>query len=401
MPNVYLTNAQPLTAAAQADLYTTNLRNWPDGILGRAVITPFAKYNWIASNNGKIGLTVGSLMQLLSPGPPNIPTPTSIPIQGLPMDPHPPDGTKPDIFPYAAGGPVIGASAQPGAILPPGAVRTPFLLQVVHAELWPNKTPSMPYGDNHKFLGHLGMARSLDYGNSWTWLGVILEPSIRITDPNRGGSTEIGGGPIVFAGNNIYCYYLETAYVNGVKQFFPSVASAPISDVFNQAAAGTVSTRWRKWQGYGKGFVGLNRGGDYGVALPGLPHSANFIFDWFDVAYLTDKRLYLMVFAQFRLKPDPNDPTQNVQDTNELFAATSSDGLTWQVSAGTEVNPLPITNLRMFEYYPSLVFPFGNDRTGDSGNIHLYYVISPYALGDTAHGGWLNANVFHRRVTVI
>jgi hypothetical protein len=161
---------------------STQLRDWPDGILGRFALPSGTMYNWLGSNGGDDSLTVGSLYQLANPGPRN--GSDKITIGGLP----------PGRYSYAAGGPVVQSN-----LVIQGKPDT-MLLQVVHVE--------RPNGVGHRWTS-LGLARSFDNGFHWTWLGEIIQPFVHLNqtydpDPNTQGDevlitpVEVTGGPIVF-----------------------------------------------------------------------------------------------------------------------------------------------------------------------------------------------------------
>lgn len=265
------------TAVSNATLTAFNLKNWPDGILGRA-IGPSGNYYWFASNGGTNYRVTGGLSNPLASGV------IQDAISGLPTG----------VYDYTGGGPVIGNPLDGS------------LLQVFHAERNADGTPK-------KVWGNLAMARSTDQGVHWQYLGVIVEPFVRFVNPAP-QSAEITGGPLVYAsaGNYLYCYFRDA---NTDYSGRPAVARALANDVFTAARAGTV-TAWNKWDGVGWSQPAV--GGGLGFPLPGLPLEA----DWCSVIYHAWTRCYIMAYCPFQ--------------TKTIHLATSVDGLHWHA----QTNPI-------------------------------------------------------------
>jgi hypothetical protein len=305
-------------AAAQAGLGA-----FPDGNLN---------YRWPPTvgraNPILYGSANGSMARL------DIPTTAQkcLPIRGLP-----------GYYRYAAGG--------------GGLVTNPLdgrWLAVIHLE---RAAPSSP----KFFWGNLGLVVSDDFGQSWSWLGVIVEPELRYSDPMHFVG-EIGGGAVVWREDYLLCYYRETTAQGRGRA---AVAYCNAQEVFRAAKSGRVAP-WRKWAGvaFPTDDDPPAVGGGLGAQLAGLPAEE----DWCSCAYLADLGYYLKAVCPFADK--------------KIYAYRSTDGLApWTPLFGGQ--PVAGAGEDGYQYYPSWVGLNPDERfttvtktgTGRNG-LWLYYLTS-------------------------
>jgi hypothetical protein len=316
-----------------ADLAARGLGSAPDGVIGS---------RWppmLYLRHPILYLSAGGRMARLDPngGTPNVLTA----VRGLPAE-----------FDYCAGGAGLINNTING-----------HWLCVAHAERKPK---------SGHFWGNLAWITSPDYGATWQWLGVFVEPERRYQDPNN-KVCEIGGGALAWAGEWLYVYFRETTAAGAGRQ---SMAYARAIEVFRAAADGWVSP-WRKWGG---GPVPDDAdppavGGGLGVQLGGLPAET----DWCDARWHAGLRKFVMFacpFAEARISPWVSD-----------------DGLDWRRLAGPYQDD-------GFHFYPSIVpLNYGEQFVRDA--FWLYYVKSrvdvriPGAAWD-----WRTAETWRRLVVL-
>ena len=246
-------------------------------------------------------------------------------------------------YQYAAGGPVY-YHADSGT-----------LLLVYHAERWPG-------GASKFFYSLLGMARSLDGGSTWQDMGEIVSPELPFSDMSD-SSTEVGGGPLVVAGDYFYVYFRDRLATGTNVNL--AVARALRTDVLAAATGGYVAS-WTKYADGGWQEPGL--GGRSSALEVGNPASR-----WFDASYCAPLQSYVMVVSS-------GTPV-------DLYLMCSPDGLNW---SGRQ----RLTNQSGELFYPSLIGPESGTRIfGDA--VYVYYTSS--AAGGFAR--WSDAVLARRLLT--
>jgi hypothetical protein len=328
-----ITASAPVTVARHDALAARGLHGWPDGIMG---------YRWppAVRDNPVFHASSGGVM-------------ATVDITAKASHKCPPARGLPPEFSYAAGGRILTNPCDGSWLL------------VAHCERKPTKPPRPGLGVG--FWSCLAWLRSTDGGANWSYLGTFIEPCARYADPLP-RTCEIAGGAVAFAGPYLYCYFRESdADYHGRAGMAYSLAD----EVFALAAHGAVAP-WSKWAGspLPSGDDPPAVGGGLAEQLPGLPEEA----DWCDVAYLADRRLFLMAYCPWADK--------------KLHLATSADGLTWKESGP------PLADPGVYHYYPTLVGTNADERFV-TGPPWLYYVVTP---ADPFR--WEGSEVRRRRLAV-
>jgi hypothetical protein len=320
----------PAAAAPQVDgpqlvfqpqvLAAAGMGNFPDGNLA---------YRWpplVGRSNPIFYGSAGGFMARL-----DIPTLAQRcpPVRGLP-----------GYYRYAAGGGAVITNPLDGS-----------WLCVAHCERAPASGPF--------FWGNLGLVRSTDYGQTWSWLGVAVEPAMRWSDPLRAVG-EIGGGSTCWAQEYLYLYFRETEPGGRGRE---GLAYVRAYDCFRAARAGRVEP-WRKWQG---GAIPSAddppaTGTDTPAAqVPGLPAES----DWTSVAYVADRGHYLQAVCPYAAK--------------RVSLYTSPDALTWTPLPGGPVT----AGDNLDSFYPTLVGTNPDERfvqmdsPAPRAGVWLYYMTVP------------------------
>jgi hypothetical protein len=237
---------------------------WPDGTMG--VLKNGDMYTFIAAHNISPSKSVGNLDNPFLE--------SSIPKISI----RNPKGS----YNYAAGGPIYKDSSG-------------MLLMFYHAEKWPN-------GDLHKFISSIGLAKSVDDGNTWTDLGEIIKPETAWS-----WGAEVGGGNFTIAGDYFYVYFRDTLTSGDINL---AVARAKIVDVITAAKESNNVVTWSKY--YQGSWNESALGGKSSPLEFGNPGTR-----FFDVSYNEYLNKYIMVIAaDFGL-------------STSLYYTESADGIAW------------------------------------------------------------------------
>lgn len=176
-------------------------------------------------------------------------------------------GCPPDVE-HASGGPLF-RDDETGA-----------LLLVYHGELFLD-------GDHERFYSFLGLAVSTDDGATFVDTGRVITSEVE--ESNRAAwPVELGPGAAVRVGEDLRLYFTERGVDS--QRLRLAVASARFRDVVSAALAGTTPS-FRKW--YRGRFASPGIGGPADDLLAGAP----FYVGWFDVAWLADPELMVLVFS--------------------------------------------------------------------------------------------------------
>jgi hypothetical protein len=240
----------------------------------------------------------------------------------------------------------------------------------------------------HFFWGNVGLLRSRDYGQTWDYLGVMIEPSIPYSDPLP-CVCEIGGGSTAWVGEYLYSYFRETGPDHRGRL---GMAYARAYDVFAAAAVNELAD-WRKWSGGPVPSPADPPATDGGLAeqVPGLQPEA----DWTSAKWVADRGYVLHATCPFAEKT--------------IYAYTAPDGLDFRpLGNGTPLtaNEPPVAGQPARCYYPSWVglnpdprFAVVDNNGFDRGGwLWLYYLVT--ALDGNGAFRWDVAEYRRRRVVL-
>ncbi|BCA54117.1 hypothetical protein W02_12570 [Nitrospira sp. KM1] len=252
--------------------------SWPDGTMG--IVKDGAKYKFYAASAGYPVSAIGTLDNPISDGV------RKLEIQEL---------KKP--YDYVAGGPIYRDE------------KTGCLLMFYHAEFYivpPNYLP---------FYSEIGIARSLDEGQTWIDLGAIVTPHLPRTAhfyQIRRSSWDIGWGAYAVVGEYFYLYFADLLDESGVNRpVNHGVARARIVDVLQAATEHRTVSDWKKY------FEGHWSEPGIGGKSSTLIEQRGESFLLGDISYNEYIRKYIAVFIG---EPWPN---------SDLYWAESEDALQW------------------------------------------------------------------------
>lgn len=201
-------------------------------------------------------------------------------------------------------------------------------LTIAHLE-----RPSSKY-----FWGNLGLLQSSDYGQTWDFLGVIVEPFIPYSDPLP-CVCEIAGGPTAWVGEYLQLYFRESG---PDMQGRLGMAYCRQADFF-AAAAQNQCWPWRKWSGGSVPSPADPSAIDGGLAaqVPGLQTGAN---GWTSAKWIADRNYVLQATCPFAEKT--------------IYGYTAQDGLNFRpLGDGSTLTPNepPVAGQPAKCYYPSWI----------------------------------------------
>jgi hypothetical protein len=231
------------------------------------------------------------------------------------------------------------------------------LIGFVHAEYYhQGRPPQHAEADVYPAYYSIGLCRSANNGNSWTFCGDILRPFMNYTGD---ASFNIGGAPCLVVGDYLYIYFNE---VNSVFDFYPGVARAKLRDVIDSARIGHVAA-WKKWTGdttWNADACGI-AGKKEGLGNRVIPASVlNGIIDVHtDAAYCSSIKKYLI--------------TATLHDT--LFILQSEDGLSWknpQLVAGNNLGTAG--SIPQFPFFVSISGQSSKDYTVIGNKFYIYFL---------------------------
>lgn len=310
-----------------AALKDVGLKAWPDGNIG--VLRSGAHYTFFAANSSSVGQAVGTLDNPLS-----VSVRPGLQIQEMRQ-----------AYDYAGGGPVYRDEA------------TGMLLMFYHAEKWMGADPT-------RFWSTIGMAKSVDAGNTWRDLGEIIAPHV----PFGSRPHEITGGTFAVVGDYFYVYFRDL--VRSGSTFTTNnlaVARAAVADVVAAALANTVAS-WMKFHDGAWREPGL--GGFSSRLEIGNPRS-NFM----SVSYNTSTCTYLLVVVE-------------ASEDWDLYVTESPDGLTWSPRVRIEGEH--------GESYAPTIIGLGAEPRDSTQAFYVYYAFS--ASGPS--GRWSDTVLARRRLTL-
>jgi hypothetical protein len=314
--------------ATRDQLTAHGLNYWPDTVMG--VLRDGESYTFLAGNSIEIGRTTGTLDDL-----------TAGSVQPAIRLEHPLQQ-----FDYASGGPIYRDSDG-------------MLLMVYHAELWGG-------GAADNFSSSLGLARSLDNGNTWEDLGIIITPQMSGFGEY---AIDIASGPIVARDGYFYIFFRDALSLSGQRlDVNMAVARAPISAVLEAARTGAAII-WNKYYRNGWDQPGL---GGYSSPL----EIGNLETSVFDVKYNP-------VLGRYQAVGVVDD-----RGNMNLYYIESFDGLSWSPRQFVDESEGD-------ELYPTLI---GLTETPQSlgESFYVYFV-------DTAEwysiDRWQEASILRRMVT--
>jgi hypothetical protein len=202
-----------------------------------------------------------------------------------------------------------------------------LMIAVVHIE----------YGGADSFRWRMGLGKSTDNGQNWTFLGEVVHAE---TDPPMQTDYNIGGGPFAVKDGFFHLFYRD---LNGA-----GVARAPLAEVV-QAAENNTVPQFRKlfnndW----------NEPGNGGRAQP-LNDSGSG--DHNDLAFSTvTGKFYQVVMSQ---------------GFNEVHLLESTDLITWNDLGA--INAAPVYARKGFVYYLSIVNEDGTDNGQVGNKFYVYF----------------------------
>ncbi len=305
-----------ITASNMETLVTTQQRQarglnyWPDG--GMGIVQSGNSFIFMAANGGNSARTVGTLTNPIATQ-----VTSSIVIQNQKTN-----------YNYIAGGYIYQST------------NSTAWLMIYHTERWLN-------GVSSNFWSSLGMARSINQGQTWSDLGEIIRLGLPFGST---GSYDIGGGSFALNNGYMYVYFHDNAS-NGTAVAL-AVARAQLSDIETAANLGAVTPFYKyyngSWSQSGLGGASSKLGGSVNPAPSGW---------WGSVAYNSFLQTYILIYVS----------------SYNLYLTTSTDGLNW---SGSTV----IANTSAEEFYPTVLGFDGNARTTGE-QFYVYYTYS-------VTGGW-------------
>ena len=313
--------------------------SWPDGTMG--IVQAGEKYRFFAASAGYPIAAMGTLQNPIADG-----------FRELKIE------TGKKSFDYMAGGPVYKDA------------KTGLLLMFYHAEVYTFPPGYLP------FYSEIGLARSIDDGQTWTDMGIILAPHLSERAPFfriQGNSWDVGWGAYAIVGEYFYLYFADLLDAGGQHaRVNHAVARARISDVVNAAAQHGAISPWSKY------YEGTwSEPGVGGKSSPLIEQTGEY-FLLGDVSYNTYLKKYIAIVIG---KPWPN---------TDLYWMESEDGLSW-------TNYQKIVDDPGHKFYVTLVGE--EEQLRQSGKeFFLYYVHSHEfaTTGDRNQDG----TVVRRRITV-
>lgn len=230
------------------------------------------------------------------------------------------------------------------------------ILAFVHVEAW---DPS----DDTKWVGRVGLAWSTNGGESFTYLGHIIQPFG--AEPMTRDNGNVQGVPYIVRPENpalpvsdsnpeyFYIYFQERTYGYAV-----GAARAKVSDVIEAAVLGR-STPWNKF--YNGSWTSSGMGGPATVTnLSGVTHT--------DGAYSpASKKSYLVLTFPKGLDPANTNTRVELYDSNDMIK--------WNLKS--EIVTEPASDLLKPGYqYATLVDPDSRYKNGQTrnGRLHLYVI---------------------------
>jgi hypothetical protein len=253
--------------------------SWPDGTIG--IIREGEKYSFFAAGETTPIRTIGTL---------DNPVAERVEVQQI-------HDLKYD-YPYAAGGRVY---RDP---------QTKTLLLFYHAEIRTFPPGYIP------FFSEIGLAHSIDGGQSWHDLGPIVRPHTPVSASyfQKGRSWDVGWGTYVLAGEYFYLYFADLLR-NGddYTRVNFAVARAKVSDVIDAAVNRRQAWSWMKY--YEGSWAEPGLGGKATALIDHDQHTDGFMPS--DVVFNACVRKYTAVFLGMSF-PD-----------TDLYWSESIDGLKW------------------------------------------------------------------------
>ena len=290
--------------------------SWPDGNMG--IIKSGSFYHFFAAADGYPKRTIGTLDN------PQAQRVTDLKIEHLKNS-----------YPYVAGGAIY---------------KNPFtgtLLMIYHAERWIDPNAWLP------FYSELGLARSMDGGDTWTDLGPIITPHVPFSSEYfqvRRQTFDVGGGGYLIIGDYFYVYFNDLLQDGDDYTVLNlAVARARVSDVVDAAVNRGRAALWTKY------FDGAwSEPGIGGRSTPLAP--GNQEVHWGDVSYNSYLNKYISIAAG---APWPD---------TDLYWTESEDGLRW-------TNYCRIVSDVAHKYYVTVV-GLGNNPRETEAKFYVYYIRS-------------------------
>lgn len=184
-------------AMTKADRLAAGLDYWVDGTMGWANSATFAPVGGWVKFTGS-----GAVDEVLA---------NDVTIDGSPFD-------------YGSGGPILSYELN--------------LLMLYHGEVYIGGDPTL-------FWSCIALARSEDGGQTWTHVGVLVEPDIAVDSPRLVQPADVGGGTIIAApdGGQFYIYFAEWEDTGSAQRFVGTgVARFSFADFVLAARFGALPT---------------------------------------------------------------------------------------------------------------------------------------------------------------
>lgn len=320
------TGASPFTLSEREVIYPHSIMNlkgltgWADGVMG-VLRNGRDNYDFYGSNGMAAGKLTKSTGSLQAPA-------ATIQYAGDTI------AGVPSKYPYASIGPVHRDETSGN------------IIAITHLEQWPTAGPSA-------FTGSLGLSVSKDGGDSWSFIGEIIEQNLSF-DVNQTVARDSGNGSFVIVGDYFYVYSIDFA-IGAPNSAGISVSRSKVSDVLTAAFATTPTvTAWEKYYAGGWGEPAL--GGRFQNLV-----GSNVYAGFNSVQY--NEYLDKYVMAMTTVMHWPN----NLGDIS-LFI--TDDPLDF------DVTPFPIDVGTDSNQYPTLVGLGENPQTTSGRTLYVYYVQS-------------------------